>query len=169
MQHRCDAIDINLGCPQRVAFQGHYGSFLLDEIDRPLVLGMVRALRAGVSIPVFCKIRLLDTLEATVELCRQVRAGGVGGVVCRWCFAVGRFILPLSPLSHFSFLIPHFFSPSSSPPFPLPHTYSHTHKHTHTITCTHHHTPSHTITHTHPSSPRRARASSPSTPGTGST
>lgn len=72
VESRCDAIDINLGCPQRVAFQGHYGSFLLDEVDRPLVLGMVSALRAAVSVPVFCKIRLLDTLEATVELCRQV-------------------------------------------------------------------------------------------------
>ena len=30
----CDAIDLNLGCPQRTAFVGHFGSYLLGENDR---------------------------------------------------------------------------------------------------------------------------------------
>ncbi len=76
VEHRCDAIDLNLGCPQRVAFVGHYGSFLLDEADRPLVLSIVRTMSDALSIPIFVKIRLLDTIEKTVELCQQLADAG---------------------------------------------------------------------------------------------
>ena len=75
----CDAVDLNLGCPQRTAYLGHFGSYLLDTKDRTLVCDIVRAgANAGITppIPIFCKIRLLNTLEETIELCQQLVAAG---------------------------------------------------------------------------------------------
>jgi len=72
----CDAIDLNLGCPQRTAYVGHFGSYLLDAKDRPLVLSMIQAASAAVEIPIFVKIRLLNTYEETLELCRQLYDAG---------------------------------------------------------------------------------------------
>mmetsp|Transcript_10926 Transcript_10926/g.27519 ORF Transcript_10926/g.27519 Transcript_10926/m.27519 type:complete len:542 (-) Transcript_10926:63-1688(-) len=74
--HQVDAIDLNLGCPQRIAHSGHFGSYLLDEPDRELVCSIIRTLADGLPIPVFCKIRLLDDLEATLKMVRQFEAAG---------------------------------------------------------------------------------------------
>lgn len=72
----CDAIDLNLGCPQRTAYVGHFGSYLLDEKERPLVLRIVRAGVEAVRVPVFVKIRLLDTFEDTLRLVRELYDAG---------------------------------------------------------------------------------------------
>ena len=76
VEHRCDAVDLNLGCPQRIAHSGHFGSYLLDEVDRPLVCDIVRTLSKNLAVPVFVKIRLLENTEKTVELCCQLRDAG---------------------------------------------------------------------------------------------
>eukprot|EP00927_Polykrikos_kofoidii_P035677 TRINITY_DN30223_c0_g1_i2.p1 TRINITY_DN30223_c0_g1~~TRINITY_DN30223_c0_g1_i2.p1 ORF type:complete len:461 (+),score=53.34 TRINITY_DN30223_c0_g1_i2:120-1502(+) len=76
VEESVDAIDLNLGCPQRVAHAGHFGSYLLGENDRSLILSIVRTLSEGLSVPVFCKIRLLDTLEQSIELALQLQEAG---------------------------------------------------------------------------------------------
>ncbi|KAG7365447.1 tRNA-U20-dihydrouridine synthase [Nitzschia inconspicua] len=72
----CDAVDLNLGCPQRTAYAGHFGSYLLDDKDRDLVLQMIQAAVKSVDIPIFCKIRLLDTYDDTKRLCTQLYQAG---------------------------------------------------------------------------------------------
>lgn len=72
----CDAIDLNLGCPQRTAYVGHFGSYLLDQKDRDLIISIVKAGVEAVDIPIFVKIRLLDNYEETLELCQQLYNAG---------------------------------------------------------------------------------------------
>jgi tRNA-dihydrouridine synthase 1 len=72
----CVAVDLNLGCPQRSAHSGRYGSFLADEVDRPLVLEIVATLARGLRVPVFCKIRLQDEPEETLRYARQLQQAG---------------------------------------------------------------------------------------------
>ena len=81
VKDQCDAIDLNLGCPQRIAHTGHFGSYLLDSVDRPLVLSIVKTLSDSIDIPVFVKIRLLDSVPATIELVQQLREAGAS-LVC---------------------------------------------------------------------------------------
>ena len=76
VEKHCDAIDLNLGCPQRTAYLGHFGSYLLGDDDRQLILDIVKAGSKAVSIPIFVKIRLLDTIEDTIKLCHQLRDAG---------------------------------------------------------------------------------------------
>uniref|UniRef100_A7AQM0 tRNA-dihydrouridine(16/17) synthase [NAD(P)(+)] n=2 Tax=Babesia bovis TaxID=5865 RepID=A7AQM0_BABBO len=70
------AVDLNLGCPQAIAKDGHYGSFLLDEPD--LVTGIVSRVTREVGIAVTCKIRKVDkdSLQSTLNLCYSLEQSG---------------------------------------------------------------------------------------------
>lgn len=72
----CDAIDLNLGCPLPAAQTKGFGASLLRRESWPRVAALVRALAAAVALPVFAKIRLLDTAAETIELCELLRSSG---------------------------------------------------------------------------------------------
>lgn len=56
--YKCDAVDLNLGCPQGIARRGHYGSFLMEDWD--LIHTIVHTLHVELEVPVTVKIRVFD-------------------------------------------------------------------------------------------------------------
>lgn len=74
VQDQCDAIDINLGCPQNIARRGNYGAFLGEKWD--IVKSLVEKLAQNLSIPVICKIRILDSYERTLQYAKMIEDAG---------------------------------------------------------------------------------------------
>lgn len=70
----CDAVDLNLGCPQGIARKGHYGAFLQE--DQALIYRLISTLHAELEVPVTAKIRILHTREATLAYARNVLSAG---------------------------------------------------------------------------------------------
>ena len=58
VQHMCDAVDLNLGCPQQSAVKEHFGACLMEEPE--LVRRMVSLAAAKLRVPVTCKIRVFE-------------------------------------------------------------------------------------------------------------
>ncbi|ROT35684.1 Dus-domain-containing protein [Sodiomyces alkalinus F11] len=70
----CDAVDLNLGCPQGIARKGHYGAFLQE--DQELIYRLINTLHRNLDIPVTAKIRILETREATLAYAKKVLNAG---------------------------------------------------------------------------------------------
>ncbi|KAI7729082.1 hypothetical protein M8C21_018406 [Ambrosia artemisiifolia] len=70
----CDYVDINLGCPQRIAKRGNYGAFLMDKL--PLVKSLVEKLAQNLNVPVSCKIRIFPDLQDTLNYAKMLEDAG---------------------------------------------------------------------------------------------
>jgi len=74
VEDKCDAVDVNLGCPQHIAKRGHYGSFLMEEWD--LIEKIVKTLHENLSVPVTCKIRVFPDMEKTLRYAKMLENAG---------------------------------------------------------------------------------------------
>ncbi len=70
----CDAVDLNLGCPQGIARTGHYGAFLQE--DWSLIYKLINKLHKELSVPVTAKFRILETKERTLEYAKLILSAG---------------------------------------------------------------------------------------------
>ena len=75
IENECDAIDLNLGCPQHIAKRGHYGSFLQDEWE--LIHSILSTAVKGLKIPVTAKIRVFDDIDKSVRYARMIESTGI--------------------------------------------------------------------------------------------
>lgn len=74
--HAVDAVDLNLGCPQRIARKGRYGAFLMDHPGT--VTSIIAALARGLppGVPVTAKMRVFPDVERTVAFAKALEAAG---------------------------------------------------------------------------------------------
>ena len=74
VQPFCDAVDLNLGCPQGIARKGHYGAFLQEDWD--LIYKLINKLHLHLDVPVTAKMRILETKEKTLEYAKVILSAG---------------------------------------------------------------------------------------------
>lgn len=63
----CDAVDINLGCPQDIAKKGHYGAFLQDEWE------LVYELSEFAPVQNVSVLLIIDNLDKSIRYTRTCR------------------------------------------------------------------------------------------------
>jgi tRNA-dihydrouridine synthase 1 len=70
----CDAVDLNLGCPQGIARKGRYGAFLQE--DQELIYKLINTLHTNLSVPVTAKMRILESKEETLNYAKKILSAG---------------------------------------------------------------------------------------------
>ncbi|KAL6720530.1 tRNA dihydrouridine synthase [Lecanora helva] len=70
----CDAVDLNLGCPQSIARRGNYGAFLQE--DWGLIYRLINKLHRNLNVPVTAKMRILESKEKTLKYAQTILSAG---------------------------------------------------------------------------------------------
>lgn len=74
VQDKCDAVDLNLGCPQQIAKRGNFGAFLQE--DWQLIFSLISTLHRELKVPVTAKFRVYDSLEKTLAYAKMIERAG---------------------------------------------------------------------------------------------
>lgn len=72
------AIDINMGCPKEFSIKGGMGVALLAQPEK--ACNILKTLVDNLSIPVTCKIRILQTPEETLEVVEKLVSSGIKAI-----------------------------------------------------------------------------------------
>ncbi|CDJ60606.1 dihydrouridine synthase domain-containing protein, putative [Eimeria maxima] len=72
------AVDVNMGCPKSFSVKGGMGAALLQTPD--LAMDILKTLTRNLTCPVTCKIRLLETMEETVDFARKCESTGITAI-----------------------------------------------------------------------------------------
>ncbi|CAI4221468.1 unnamed protein product [Auanema sp. JU1783] len=72
------AIDVNMGCPKPFSVHQGMGAALLQETDK--IKDILCSLKAAASVPISCKIRVLDDPHLTLNLVREIEKCGVSAI-----------------------------------------------------------------------------------------
>ncbi|VVC97383.1 unnamed protein product [Leptidea sinapis] len=71
-------IDINMGCPKEFSIKGGMGVALLQNPEKAFKI--LETLVNNLTIPVTCKIRILDTPEDTLSLVQKLVSSGIKAI-----------------------------------------------------------------------------------------
>ena len=78
VQRDVRAIDVNMGCPKHFSVHAGMGAGLLTKPE--LAAEIIKQLKASLSCPVTCKIRLLPEPKQTLDLVAKLETAGVDAI-----------------------------------------------------------------------------------------
>ncbi|CAL1540097.1 unnamed protein product [Lymnaea stagnalis] len=78
IQHLVAGVDVNMGCPKEFSIKGGMGAALLTQHEK--VKNILTTLVSELDVPVTCKIRVLPSVQDTVELAKLIESTGVSAI-----------------------------------------------------------------------------------------
>ena len=75
VQHDVNAVDLNMGCPKPFSVHAGMGAALTKNPD--LACAILSNLVQNLAVPVTCKIRVLPSVEETIDLVTRLQSTGI--------------------------------------------------------------------------------------------
>lgn len=78
MENDVAGIDINMGCPKEFSVKGGMGVALMANPEK--AESILKKLVSGLKCPVTCKVRVLESEDASIGLCKRFEACGISAI-----------------------------------------------------------------------------------------